>query len=332
MRPSIYYTCSLPLRAGGELVNFQHVNALRRRGLRAFALLDPASRVEVPSKPYAVPLLTWTQHLHFSADDWLVVPEVTPPQTFQWLARLPCRTVVHNQNPYYTFRGFPSIAAMNAFPLAGGLTCSRFTRATLRQWGSTTDWQVVHPPILPTFHRERPKRRQIAFMPRKRPEEVAGLRQLFQGLHPDLAEVPWVEIRDMSRPQVAEVLGESLVFASLGRLEGLGLPPLEAMAAGCLVCGYDGGGGQEYATPENGYWVADGDIAAFANALARALRLDRAAAGQRATAARTTASAYGQGHFEAELEAAWRRLLGDGWPAYKVETSSQAPAEGALVE
>ena len=56
-RPSIYYTGALPLRAGGELVNFQHVAALRRLGWRAFLLLDPASRVGVPSQPYLVPMV-----------------------------------------------------------------------------------------------------------------------------------------------------------------------------------------------------------------------------------------------------------------------------------
>lgn len=290
--------------------------ALHARGLRVLALLDPASRVEVPRKPYTVPLVTWTGHLRLRADDWLVLPEVTPLRTFETLARTPCRKVVHNQNPYYTFRGFPDVATMNAYGLSGGFACSQVTATMLRRWGSTTDWQVVHPPVLPQFRDGVSKRRQIAFMPRKRPEEVTTLRQLFAGLHPDLAAVPWVAIQDMSRPAVARVLGESLVFASLSRLEGLGLPPLEAMASGCLVCGFDGGGGKEYARPENGSWVADGDLEAFAHALASVLRLDPAAAAVRRAAGQATAASFSQQRFEDELETAWRRLLGGRWPDY----------------
>ena len=317
-RPSIYYTSTLPVRAGGEVVNLQHVGSLRKRGWRAFVLLDPGAKVEIPTRAYSVPLVTWTPHLRLGAGDWLVVPEVTPLQTLEWMRGLACHRVVHNQGPYLTFRGFPSIRAMNAYPLAGGLTCSGFTRDLLRKWGSTTDWQVVRPYVLPMFHRDVPKRRQIAYMPRRRPQEVAMLQQMFHGLYPDLADVPWIEIHDVSRPQVAEILGQSLVFASLGRLEGLGLPPLEAMAAGCLVCGYDGHGGQEYATPDNGFWVADGDVAGFADALATALRLDETETRQRAAASRATAASFSLDGFEAGLDAAWRTLLGVHWQAYRL--------------
>ena len=35
------------------------------------------------------------------------------------------------------------------------------------------------------------------------------------------------------------------MFVALGHTEGFGLPLAEALAAGCLVAGYDGGGGRE---------------------------------------------------------------------------------------
>ena len=150
--PSIYYACSLPVRAGGELVNFQHVASLRKQGLRAFVLLNPASHVGVPSQPYSVPMVHWGEQLTFSTDDWLVVPEVMPPESFNHLAQLPCRIVIHNQNPFYTLRGFVDMATMSDYSLAGGLCCSRFTRDTPKRWGSTSDWQVVRPmPPLPAL-------------------------------------------------------------------------------------------------------------------------------------------------------------------------------------
>jgi hypothetical protein len=324
-RPALYYACSLPLSAGGELVNFQHAAALRRLGWRAFALLDPGARVALPSQPYPVPLVTWSETLRWHADDWLVVPEVTPPARFERLAALPCRVVIHNQNPYYTFRGFADMERLNAFPLAGGLCPSGFTRETLRRWGSRCDWQVVRPPLLPHFAQAAAtavKRQQIAYMPRKRPEDAAALRALFRGLFPEFAAVPWVEISHMDRPAVARALAESSVFASLSRSEGLGLPPLEAMAAGCVVCGFDGQGGREYATPDNGLWVAEGELEGFARALAAALRLDAAETARRVAAGRATAAAFSPERFEAELQAAWLRLLGVRAPDYRV-----APAQ-----
>jgi glycosyltransferase involved in cell wall biosynthesis len=321
----IYYACTLPVYAGGELVNFQHVASLRKQGWRAFALLDGGARVELPSRPFSVPLVHWGEHVVFSQEDWLVVPEVTSPQALARLASLPCRVVVHNQNPFYTFRGFSDIAQMNAYGLAGGLCCSHFTRQTLQRWGSSTDWQAVRPAVLPHFANAAKgvsKRRQIAFMPRKRPQEAAFLRQLFCGLFPQHAAVPWREISNMSRPQVAQTLAESLVFVSLSKDEGLGLPPLEAMAAGCLVCGFTGGGGAEYATAYNGLWVPEGDLEACARAIAACLILDNSAQQARVTASLATVAEFSEARFDAELDAAWRHLLAAEAPGYRTATAA----------
>lgn len=320
-RPAIYYACALPLRAGGELVNFQHVAALCRLGWRAFALLDASS--ELPHGPTAVPMRRWSDGWAPSADDWLVVPEVTPPDSLARLAALPCRLVIHNQNPFYTFRGVSDIDALNALGLAGGLCCSHFTRETLFGWGSTTDWHVVRPALLPHFAAADgtvARRRQIAYMPRKRPTEAAALQALFRELFPRWAEVPWVAIQDQPRAQVARILAESAIFASLSRDEGLGLPPLEAMAAGCLVCGFDGQGGTEYATPDNGFWVADGDLEGFARALASALEMDAQETQRRLASGRATAAGFSQDRFESELDAAWRCLLGEQSRRYRSST------------
>jgi glycosyltransferase involved in cell wall biosynthesis len=63
-------------------------------------------------------------------------------------------------------------------------------------------------------------------------------------------------------------MAESAVFASFSYLKGLGLPPLEAMASNCLVCGFDGHGGSDFATADNGQWVQEGDHEGFADAVA----------------------------------------------------------------
>lgn len=327
-RPSIYYACGLPVRAGGELVNWQHVSGLRKLGYRAFALLDPNSRVAIPQKPYSVPMVHWGAHIRFTEDDWLVVPEVFPPSSFSAMSRFPCRIVIHNQNPFYTFRGFPTLSAMNKFPLSGGLCCSNFTRDTLLAWGSTIDWQVVRPKILEVFKAtpQSEKKRQIAFMPRKRPEEVTVLRGVFLSMYPEHADVPWVEIKDMSRIKVANVLRESLLFLSMSKNEGLGLPPLEAMASGCLVCGFHGEGGQEYASEHNGWWVSEGDLTNFSHGINAALTVNSNELDRRRQMGRETSSQFNEARFIQDLSAAWRRLLND--EASKFLTTSKFELQG----
>jgi len=79
------------------------------------------------------------------------------------------------------------------------------------------------------------------------------------------------------------------------------------MAAGCLVVGFTGGGGLDYATDENGIWVPDEDpwalaeaVKDVADALAAGSLAEMRAAGQK------TAATYSQAAFEAHLLAFWR--------------------------
>ena len=60
--------------------------------------------------------------------------------------------------------------------------------------------------------------------------------------------------------EVAEILAGTAIFLSVSHREGFFLPSAEAMACGCIVVGYHGGGAREYLRPEFSYLVADGDI------------------------------------------------------------------------
>ena len=60
---------------------------------------------------------------------------------------------------------------------------------------------------------------------------------------------------------------ESLIFLSFSYQEGCGLPPMEAMACGCLVIGYDGRGGREYFNNKFSYPIERGDIISFAKTI-----------------------------------------------------------------
>lgn len=70
-------------------------------------------------------------------------------------------------------------------------------------------------------------------------------------------------IDGLTREGAAEVIRRSALFLSFSEREGFGLPPLEAMAAGCVVIGFDGGGGREYLRPETSFPIENGAIADF---------------------------------------------------------------------
>lgn len=143
---------------------------------------------------------------------------------------------------------------------------------------------------------------RIAYMPRKNKALVQRVREIFaarQALpNSPLAQalsVEWVEISGLGQQEVAARLASSHAFLVSGFPEGCPLPPLEAMACGCLPVGFAGFGGWDYMRqiapelpyaaapwwpregyglqelPGNGIWVADADVLAAALGLEQAL-------------------------------------------------------------
>ena len=329
MAATVYLICFVPPRTGGELVNLQTVATLNRLGVRAVALVNPDARIDDLSEDFRMPLERLAPGRHFGADDIVVIPEFYR-DAFRHFATLPCRRVVHTQGPFLTFRGFDSIHEMNASGLTAGVSCSSFGKRLMQDMGSELPWHVVTPFVHPLFHdRGTAKKLQVAYMPDKRPKEAPVVYSMFRHRYPQFAEVPWVPIAGLSRADCARVMAESAVFASFSYLEGLGLPPLEAMSSGCLVCGFDGHGGSDYASPDNGSWVKEGDHQGFADAVAAALtllRTDGDAVGRRLEAGRRTAARYSIERFERELLAAWQAILGDRWADYRLGEAPRAAA------
>jgi glycosyltransferase involved in cell wall biosynthesis len=115
------------------------------------------------------------------------------------------------------------------------------------------------------FRQLREKQLEIAYA-LKAPMEGATLRQLLRGRRASglksTADAIWTPVRGFSEEQVSVVLQRSLLFVFLSVHEGLGRLPVEAMASGCIVCGFDRGPMSEYLPAP--YRFADGDILAMA--------------------------------------------------------------------
>jgi len=175
-------------------------------------------------------------------------------QTFSW------RTPEHNVNPY-THPDFKAV-----------IVVSEDSRAYLNYtFPNLTVFRIRYSIDPTTFYFSSEKKRQIVYMPRKRERDavqVVGLlkcRGLLNG---------WeiIKVDGKSEVETAHILRESAIFLSLSAQEGWGLPPMEAIACGCVTIGYDGGGGAEfmkepYATP-----VESQDILAYTAAVERAIR------------------------------------------------------------
>jgi hypothetical protein len=226
--------------------------------------------------------------------------------------------VVHNQNPFYTFMGFDSVQQLNEYPLTHILTTTAYTKKCLQGMGVAKPILVVRP-FVPSYFAPSEKLLQIAYTTYKRGFEPGFVMGLFKSRYPELAHVHWVELRNMPRPACAGIMAQSAIYAAFPYLEGLGLMSLEAMASGCQVVGYIGGGGIEYATDHNGIWIEEGDHEGFVSGIKHACDLflckDR---NQYVENAMATARRYSQEQFEQEIREAYGQIMGGMADRYRI--------------
>jgi len=131
----------------------------------------------------------------------------------------------------------------------------------------------------------------VAFMPRKNKALAEQVKAIFEH-RAGFGAVNWLPIDGMDTHQVADALRSAHIFLVTGYPEGCPLPPLEAMACGCLPVGFTGFGGWDYMrqiqdeprfTPwlklrecnwsGNGLWCADGDVIDAARCLEEAVQM-----------------------------------------------------------
>ena len=184
----------------------------------------------------------------------LVVPEVYGP----FFDRLPTRPrlVVFNQNAYMTYNFIPTGESPRYDIFSAAMTVSHDSAEYLRFAFAALDVSVVPNSIDPALFHPRPDLpdRVIATMPRKRIDDATQILRLL-GDHLRGWRVEFIE--DMTEAATATALRSAPLFLALGRQEGFGLPPAEAMASGCYVIGFAGIGGREIFDPSYSSPVED---------------------------------------------------------------------------
>lgn len=253
----LYATFATPRHSGGVHVGAQHVQLLRAAGREAWLWLpDIDNRTSWIDK--SVPVMGGPQTA-VGADDLLVLPEV--PIVAGRDPAPGARKVIFNQNHFYIYAASPDVRAETVYPgwdpAPAVWTVSTESRDLLT---------ALHPELpvslVPNFvdgelfSPRDSSRALVSWFPRKRPREASLLRTLLR-LDERLAGVQVLELVDAPRAEVATTLGATTVFVALGHSESFGLPVAEALASGCLVVGYDGGGGHELFTAPGAWRVPE---------------------------------------------------------------------------
>jgi glycosyltransferase involved in cell wall biosynthesis len=208
--------------------------------------------------------------------------------------------LVYAQSWIFTLKPLPGNVPPARLPFSF-LAVSRPVAEFLRRVHGITCRDVLPPAVDDVFFREpeRPGGRvRIAWMPRKNKamgESILHIAGHILAREASAPRVEWVEIHGLRREAVADMLATCRIFLSSGFPEGFGLPPLEAMASGCVPVGFTGFGGWEYMRPTrlpgesvfdapfafardegdigNGFFFSDGDVYAAGQGLANAVML-----------------------------------------------------------
>lgn len=185
--------------------------------------------------------------------------------------------ILFDQAPYLTFRYTevpPSDADLGPFRdpyLLGCITVSLDAQELLSQVWPWLSVHRVRPRLVDLTTPEslyRQRKRIIALTLRKRPVEA---RLLLALLAPHIESGGWsvAVLEGLDARGVAQRLEDAAIFVHLPATpgEGLSLTLVEAMAAGCAVVGYTGGGGREVMTDETATVVPEGSTLQLARAV-----------------------------------------------------------------
>jgi len=260
---------------GGVTVLRQIADILHQSGREAFLVARDQSGWRPEGLDDAAPVIEWAD-MQLTREDLWLVPEGWVNALSPGLdARSTCISYVQN----WAYEGVDWHNLPVEF-LAVSEPVSYFVKKT-----TCKDAPVLRPGIDRSIFYAPEKKKNgpitIAYMPRKNKALVAQIKAIFEHQcgNEDVSDVRWRPIEGLDTHGVAEALRSSHIFLSSGFPEGCPLPPLEAMACGCLPVGFTGFGGWDYMrqaqdlprfTPwwplqevnwtGNGLWCADGDV------------------------------------------------------------------------
>lgn len=305
----IVFICP-PVRkiTGGIKCIFRMAASVRRLGYDAVVFEDTGSRPEWFESD--VPIVD-RRVFRPTPEQILVLPEDQPDMLAAFASR-PQRKVVYCQNHFYAAMSMVDSRTYGDFGVSHILCSGRTIYDYCCHRHPDVPAYVIPIGVNPEQFYPRPKEERIAFIPRKRPIESAYIRDLFRFEYPLFRDIPWLELKNKSEHEIAEAVGGSSVFLVLHKLDSLPLTGLEAMASGCVVAGFTGIGGREYARPENGFWVDEDDFPGCVRGLAEAVWLSRDTGPRReayATACAQMASRYTPAAFEEAVRTSWAEIL-----------------------
>lgn len=257
------------LPSGGVKIIYQHCDLLRKNGYEAYPVhlgnfrVDWFSHdVKAVSEKEAIAMVRKT--------DILVCPEIIPSAAGAFSCK---RKVAFIQNWALVEIGTKSDKRYEDYGFAGLLSCSRYIKNYMKNRSQLTCKVVINGIDLNEFHPD-PDRRSpesILYLNRRNVADARKAIELFERETGKINHFEELENK-YSQQEIISFYQKADVFMAIGYPEGFALPPLEAMACGCAVIGFTGGGGLEHMIDGKSALIApDGDAPALSHCLKQIL-------------------------------------------------------------
>lgn len=342
---TVYYLCpEHKTPVGGVRVIYRHVDILNKHGIPAY-VVHKTRGFRVNWFKNNTPLVYWRNNLFdrliakvgrrhdakavielpisggsapkIGVADMLVIPEMYGPDLAAAYGR-GIKKVVLNQGCYLTFNGYSFNRDRLISPYHHKDVLATFTNSA-----DGEGYLKYAFPELPLFRFRLSidpdrfsyvgdKKQQICFSRIKNEADAMQVVNIlkFRGALKDFEIIPFI---NLPQSEVARIYKDSLLFLSFGYPEGFGLPPAEAMACGCVVIGFHGGGGREFFKPEFSYPIEQGDIIGFARTVEEVIQTYKETPEYILEKGRK-AAAYIQEYYSPKLEeqdviAAWKAIF-----------------------
>lgn len=259
----IYYvSLDNPLPSGGVKTQYRHVEILNKNGTPA-AMLHQHEGFTAATWFASTAPIRYNASAEVGPGDVLVWPEILRA-SIRPMGNI--RQFVFNQNIHYTWRGAPPVEYDCGGLVEGTMVLTEYERIILESMVPGHRVRVVEHGIDPRIfsYDGRPKKKQIAFMPRKHRDEAEAVFGWLRATRGGLKGCDIVEIDQKSETEIAEILKDSMYFFAFGYPEGGTLPPFEAMSCGAITLGYGGFASDKLMEECGGVVVSSGNTCAFA--------------------------------------------------------------------
>ena len=242
-------------------VNYQFVKHLRDAGFHAYILHEKTEYKgvgewldeEFVKLPHAN---IEGGELKVGPHDFVVIPEVYG-HVLEQIKDMPCTKLVFCQAYDYILETLPPGFGWPNYGVTKCITTTDSQKEYIGKLFPTVDTQVIKLAI-PSYFKptEKPKKPTIAIHTRD-PRDTMKIIKTFYLQNPQFKWVSFRDMRNLSRVEFAEALGESCISVWVDRISAFGTFPIESMLCNTPVIGSLPILKPDWMTNENGIWVYD---------------------------------------------------------------------------